>query len=224
MSRSITLGLAALVALAGCAVTDTGNPPLSPPDTAQMGTMFLAAGQVTVFGTEGALSPGEGIVRIVDLTSVAAPIDAPVRTDGSFTTSFGAESDAIFRVQHITAEHTHDERRSAPIDLASPDLVPVPDAPGCVTIARELVVRPGEASAALALTNDCADEVALSARSRRAASPLVTAIDAPGRVAPSGMATLDVSLGEDDTDEVLLIEITAPEVATRAVTVRVLAD
>lgn len=224
MNRAIAraLRLAALTLLAGCAVTDTGNPPLSPPDPDGLSSMFLAAGQVTLGGAPGTWEDGAGIVRITNLQTSDVSTDAPVAMDGSFSATVAAETGAVLRIQHIVGPD-----RSLPVDVIadSAQLAPTPVA--CLRLVPALELNAGSLEEpledAIRIENDCAEAVELTARGRTTSPSLsVAATPATLSVASgdAGELRLTIQPPAEDSEEVLLFDITGAETGTRAVTVR----
>lgn len=212
--------LITLVGAPGCAVTDTGNPPLTPPDTGLMSSMFLGAGQLTITGAAGAIVEPGGVLRLTDLSNAAEPVDAPVQADGSFSVTLFAETGAVLRLQHVAGPD-----RSTPIDVLSEPLAPAPTPLPCLTLDPPLELRAGTVDAAtertVSVQNDCDAAVTLGARTRREAPDLAVtpALDAT-ELAPGEQTTLRLAIAPSgEAEAVVLLETTTPEAATRALTV-----
>lgn len=218
MRRAVHLALSLLVT--GCVVTDTGNPPLAPPDTGAMRSMFLGAGQLTIIGDPGAIVDPGGVVRFTDLTTDSDPVDAEVQPDGSFSVVLFAEADAVLRVQHVAGPD-----RSVPVDLLASTLEAASISLPCLVLEPALEVRVGAVEEpverSVAIRSECDAPVGLRARTRRAAPPLsVTPALDDTELAPGAETTLRLRLAPSgEAEAVVLLEISAPEMVNRAITV-----
>jgi hypothetical protein len=114
--------------MAACNVSPQPLPPGDPPsiDTTQLSLVEGAAGQPGLVGAVDAVANGT-TVRLTNLDNTAAPIDATVAEDGSFTIGTGGVLGNIFRLQAIGTGG-----RSLPIDVTGMafdtpvELAPVP--------------------------------------------------------------------------------------------------
>ncbi len=214
------MGALVALGLVGCAVTDTGNPPLTPPDPGRMETMFLAGGSLTLRGQPGAVASGDGVMRVTDLSTARPPVDAPIAADGSFTLQLLAESDAVLRLQHVVGAD-----RSAPLDRDASTLAAAPVASPCVSLEPALEVRAGagdEATVeAVELVNGCDEPVSLLARVRETSPPLaVTPRLSAARLEPGARGVLSLELAPAaGAEATVLLELAGSSVGVRAITV-----
>jgi hypothetical protein len=215
-----TCALAAC-ALPGCGVTDTGNPPLSPPDPSRLDILALAAGQITIIGEAGAIEPGAGLIRATNLDDDADPVDATVRPDGGFELAIAAEAGDVVRLQRVQGAE-----RSLPIDIDATAAMLVEDALPCLELdpARELALGAidGPTEGVIAIENRCAEGVTLEVAPRRDTGGVVATLE-PSAIEPGGGGVLRVVLGPlaaSEQEEVVLLRVIAPSVDRRAITVR----
>lgn len=224
MKRAIFL----LMALSGCAVTDTGNPPLSPPDPDETIVMSLLGGTVSVQGMAGAVDGSAGVVRVTNLDDGSEPVDAPLEADGSFSASLQAEVGDVIRLQRVEGA-----LRSAPLDLDAGSGAPAEVGLPCLSVSTNaldagVLVRTTDFE--LQVDNGCDAEVQLAARFRGADNPTMPSVDSPlplasnpaEAVLPAGASTtLTVAVSPPSApegEEVLLLVIDGGS-ARRALTV-----
>lgn len=220
---SDVLRLVLTLALFGCAVSPQPTPPNLDPQRI-MGTGGPeAVSQPTVNGAAGAVDPAEGAVVLTNLDRDVAPVAEPVRADGSFViTVAGALTDEL-RLQVRSGDV-----RSEPLDVVSIDGEVYMEAErplaGCFMVdpAYELdfgVVR-SSARRSIELRNDCPDRVELAPRFRMGSTAfslegMPSGVDPGERVEVIVVASAPVGAIDEET---LLIEVSAPMVDRRPIT------
>jgi hypothetical protein len=222
------LGLVLAFALVGCGVDPLPEPPSGPPALVGeiSGDACVACdGQAKLSGGPGSVTNGD-TVWAVDLDQTFPPVEAPVQSDGSFELFLVA-----FEGDEIRVQARRDERRSTPLDLVmvaqgvlAPAVRPLGD---CFVVEPELELPStgvGQtASQTFRIQHECASTLTIDAIALRAATPDLT-VTAPGQplvLAPSEFIDLSIDFhpgSPDVREEVLLIEVSSPEVDRRAVT------
>ncbi|WP_437562079.1 hypothetical protein [Sorangium sp. So ce542] len=210
------------VLLGGCVVSPQPSPPVL--DGALVGVKdepMVLVDQIALEGKPGAITPAEGVIVVTNLDTLDAPVVADVNPDGSFIATVMARTEHVLRMQVKQGE-----LRSEPADLrlAGPsstektlDHLPCLElTPGAwVTFeadggARDVVVR-----------NGCAEGVSIEApRLRRGAAPFSVSPEAPFVVPPGGSTVVTVRADGDgdEREDVLFLDVTAPEPGRRALT------
>lgn len=187
MNRSV--GLIFLLTMAWCAGTETGNPPAINPDAIYVQKSDPG---VRMTGEQGAVTPGNSELRIVNLDTVSEPVDLRVNKDGSFQVDLAGEFDHVYRLRarmkdvqskpvNISGEtvETNDCIRAEPIDT--------------LTFSN---TDPGEETeASLVLTNRCDEDVALVEQQiRLRAAPIeLPNLDLPLTIEAGESLTIDVA-------------------------------
>ncbi len=189
-----------------------------------------SSGGVTLRGAAGAVSPGGSALDTLDLDGKAPAGAVTVATDGSFAVALAGVVTDAFRLQAFS-----DGLRSDPVDVQShtgltgtPTLGRVtPPLAGCFTTAPALEIGPLAASSSttVVLINGCASPVTVGAISLRAGSPAFTlGVPATPLVIPKGSSsTFTVTFAPhagDPIEDVVFVEIDAPEAGRLALTVR----
>ncbi|WP_437320113.1 hypothetical protein [Sorangium sp. So ce385] len=210
------------VLLGGCVVSPQPSPPVL--DEALVGVVDAVmplVDQIALEGKPGAVKPAEGVIVVTNLDTPDAPVVADVNPDGSFIATVTARTEHVLRMQVKQGE-----LRSDPADLrlAGPsstektlDHLPCLElTPGAwVTFeadggSRDVVVR-----------NGCAEDVSIEApRLRRGAAPFSVTPEAPFVVPPGGSTVVTVRADGDgeEREDVLFLDVTAPEPGRRALT------
>ncbi len=182
-----TAWLLALLALAfgpGC----VGSPQPSPPNLAPDGVFRAGDGNdimdgVLVAGRPGAVSPPEGSVVAVNLDRLGPPVAEPVAADGSFGVIVEGDTEDEYRLQVRNGG-----ARSAPLDVvgqrAAIGFVPAPrPLADCLTLAPAAELDFGDVPVGapvvetVVITNDCGEEVILSATLRDPTAPFDLTLD-----------------------------------------------
>ncbi|AUX31228.1 MULTISPECIES: hypothetical protein [Sorangium] len=214
------------VLLGGCVVSPQPSPPVHDPilDGALVGVkdeVMVLGDQIALEGKPGAVRPAEGVIVVTNLDTLDAPVVADVNPDGSFIATVLARTEHVLRMQVKQGE-----LRSEPADLrlAGPsstektlDHLPCLElTPGAwVTFeaeggSRDVVVR-----------NACAEDVSIEApRLRRGGAPFSVSPEAPFVVPPGGSTVVTVRADGDgeEREDVLFLDVTAPEPGRRALT------
>jgi hypothetical protein len=170
-------------------------------------------------GSAGAVSPPAATVHLTNLDSTDAPVEAEANADGSFRIEFGAELGAQLRLQ-VRA----DGQRSEPLDLVvdAGGLVPFVPELGCWTTDPEFELElVGPSSAPIELFNDCAQPLVVAGVALRTTSSPFLVSAAASELAPDSSAQVTVSYAPTESsvsEEVLLIEVGAPAVDRRSIT------
>ncbi|MGK4005836.1 hypothetical protein WMF31_24635 [Sorangium sp. So ce1036] len=220
--------IAALLAVlvGGCVVSPQPSPPVHDPvlNGGLLGgtsDFTVLQEQVLLQGKPGAVQPAEGVVVVTNLDAADPPGIAEVNGDGSFQITLRGTTEHLLRIQA-----KHGERRSPPMDTKIVDLPFDPQATRrahlpCLQVeawvslegiadARDAVVR-----------NDCAEEVSIAApRLRRGGGPFSVSPSAPFVVPAGGSIAVTVRADGDgdELEDVLFLDITAPEAGRRALT------
>ncbi|MFK7986206.1 MAG: hypothetical protein AB8I08_09250 [Sandaracinaceae bacterium] len=227
MKRGFIL-MGVLLALSGCVVTDTGNPPLTPPDPDETVVMSLLGGTVTVQGMAGAVDGSSGVVRLTNLDDGSAPVDAPIQADGSFSAALQADIGDVLRLQRVEGS-----LRSVPVDLDAGSGEPAEVRVPCLSVSTTFLdVDVLEATTDFDVTvdNNCGAEVLVETRFRGADGPTMPSIDSPLPIAPdpnravlpaggSTTMTLSVSPPSAPEGEDVVLLLVDDGAARRAVTV-----
>jgi hypothetical protein len=212
--------------LSGCGVSPQPEPP-------GIDITRLALGQdganVILRGSAGAVTPGSSTLSSLDLSDTTPGSSISVAANGSFSlTSAGAFSDE-YRLQAFA-----DGLRSEPVDvtgvqglMAGTQLAaahrPLAD---CFLLAPALELGPvaAGASAKVTMSNHCAGDVTVGDFALRlgvawSVPASVTPIVVPAKGSASFTATYAPHPG-DATDDVVFVDITAPEAGHRPITLR----
>ncbi|WP_437310204.1 hypothetical protein [Sorangium sp. So ce388] len=224
--RRGAVGALLSVLLGGCVVSPQPSPPVRDPilDGGLIGVngdFSILKNQISLEGMPGAVDPAEGLIVVTNLDTTDAPVLGEVNEDGSFLITLNASTENVLRLQV-----KQDERRSTPVDLllaASPagstervlDLLP------CLELEPEVWVALEGGARDIVVRNTCADDVSIEApRLRREGGPFSVS-PAAAFVVPAGESTL-VTVRADgggvEREDVLFLDITAPEPARRALT------
>ncbi len=227
LSRWITGLLVAGALFAGCGV----SPQPTPPDSVLNGELIglnpgteLAGDVIGFKAAPGAVDPPEGVVVVTNLDANDAPSVAAVESDGSFYIAVPGQPGETYRFQAKNGK-----ARSQPFDVligsSGGDIKTLGQLPAC------LVVEPGAWLALsgagdardLAVKNQCGVPISIAApRLRRGLAGFSFTPGSPLDLADGGAATLTVSAGDGaETEDVLVLDITAPSPARRAVTLTV---
>ncbi|WP_437648817.1 hypothetical protein [Sorangium sp. So ce362] len=223
--------LAALLVacVAGCGVNPIPEPPSAPALAGDLVGAFCdgcdgAPVELELAGGPGSVKDAE-LVWAVNLDGAGPPVVAPVADDGSFALQIGAVRGDELRVQARRGA-----ARSEPADLVVESGVleraprPLAD---CFQVEPELALPATAAGAAvsraLRLVHTCAAPLAIDAIALRAPAPgvLLEGATAPV-VLEAGEATevrvVFQPVEDAAREEVLLVEVSSPEVSRRAVT------
>ncbi|XXX80703.1 hypothetical protein WMF30_18260 [Sorangium sp. So ce134] len=214
------------VLLGGCVVSPQPSPPVREPilDGSLVGVkddVMVLVNEIALEGKPGAVTPAKGMIVVTNLDALDAPVLGNVNPDGSFLVTVTALTDQVLRMQVKQGE-----RRSEPADLllAGPsstektlDHLPCLEIEphGWVSLegpggSRDVVVR-----------NACAGDVSIDApRLRRGAAPFSVSPEAPFVVPAGGSAVVTVRADGDgdEREDVLFLDVTAPEPGSRALT------
>ncbi|XXT23185.1 hypothetical protein WME94_16755 [Sorangium sp. So ce429] len=215
------------VLLGGCVVSPQPSPPVHDPilDGGLIGVsgeISILKNQISLEGKPGAVDPAEGLLVVTNLDTTDAPVLGEVNEDGSFLVTLTASAQEVLRLQVKQSE-----RRSTPVDLllaGSPagSTERVLDHLPCLEIEpRAWVALEGGGARDIIVRNTCADDVSVDApRLRREGGPFSVS-PAAAFVVPAGESTL-VSVRADgggvEREDVLFLDVTAPEPGRRALT------
>ncbi|MEM9194083.1 MAG: hypothetical protein AAGF12_33220 [Myxococcota bacterium] len=221
MTRSVPLAL--LFVLFGCNVTDTGNPPAAPPTVVpeQVTGMSLLGGSIVLQASPGAVDPGNGTARLFNLDNMAAPTDAPVNDDGSFSAELLAELTDTVRLQIIDGD-----LRSEPVDARNEFRDIVPAEPACLELPAWITVEvDGTGEAVIPVVNRCSEAIVWGAVfPRRDSGPVEISAPMPEPLPPSATTELRITITSGAaTDAVLFLSTVSPVAARRAITIAVTA-
>lgn len=214
--------LGAVIALSGpaCFVSPRPEPPQADIELDRIFTDPFVYG-TTVEGGPGAASPAGAAVRATSLESVAPPVEALIRDDGSFELELDVNPGDEVRFQVVTSTE-----RGEPVDAvigADGGLSPAERAlAGCLILAPPAELDLSEAGA-VTVRNGCGEEVRLQEpRLRRPLAgieiggdlswPLTVADGDEIRVRVAGET-------EPEREEIFFIEASAPEPDRRPITI-----
>ncbi|MGK3964615.1 hypothetical protein WMF38_10615 [Sorangium sp. So ce118] len=214
------------VLLGGCVVSPQPSPPVRDPIldgglVVVNGEPSVLVTQISLEGMPGAVVPAEGLLVVTNLDTTDAPVLGEVNEDGSFLVTLTAATQEVLRLQVKQSE-----RRSAPVDLlfaGSPagSTERVLDHLPCLEIEPRAWVALEGGARDIIVRNTCADDVSIEApRLRREGGPFSVS-PAAAFVVPAGESTL-VSVRADgggvEREDVLFLDVTAPEPGRRALT------
>ncbi|XXX79445.1 hypothetical protein WMF30_11780 [Sorangium sp. So ce134] len=221
------LAVLLVACVAGCGVNPIPEPPSAP---ALAGDVVGAlcdecdGALMDVTGGPGSVK-GADLVWAVNLDGTGGPVVAPVEEDGSFA----LQIDAI-RGQELRLQARRGALRSAPADLVAGGgvLEPAPRPfADCFRLQQELALPETAVGAVstrtLQLVHTCAAPLAIDAIALRAPAPgyLLEGATAPAVLEAGDLAEVRVvfqPVEDEAREEVLLIEVSSPEVSRRAVT------
>lgn len=225
MSRAALLAAALLAG--GCGVSPQPEPPAIDIRLLTFGEAL--GGAPAIIGGAGAVTPGGGTLSALDLDSTTPGTSAIVDADGAFIAPIDGGVTDVYRLQALLGA-----LRSDPVDVTSApgvaggQLVAADEPlPGCFTIDPPLEAGPlaaGEA-APITLTNGCAVAITIGDLKLRLGSPAwtVTSPPLPLSIPPSGAisvtAAFDPAAG-GARDDVLFVQVTAPEAGRRTISLR----
>jgi hypothetical protein len=212
--------------LSGCGVSPQPEPPGI--DITRI-VLDQAGANVVLQGSPGAVTPGASVLTSLDLSSTAPASSISVAADGSFSVTSSGALDDEYRLQAFA-----DELRSEPVDVtgvmgfvagghvaAAPR--PLVD---CFLLDPALELGPlaAGASAKVTMTNRCAGDVTVGGVTVRIGSAWSVAAPAMPIVVPvQGTASFTATYAPhpgDALDDVVFVEISAPEVGRRPITLR----
>lgn len=219
------------VLLGGCVVSPQPSPPVREPfldggRVSVSGDVMELVDQVTLNAEAGAVAPAGGVIVVTNLDTLDAPVIADVNPDGSFVVTVVARTDQVLRMQVKQGE-----LRSKPADLllaGSPisgthrtlDHLP------CLEIEPDAWVSFEDAGGSrdVVVRNTCDDDVSIEApHLRRGVAPFSVSPEAPFVVPAGGSTVVTVradggDVDGDEREDVLFLDVTAPEPGRRALT------
>jgi hypothetical protein len=188
-----------LIALAGCAPTDTGNPPLAPVVDPTLIDGLVVSGlvevTVTVTGGPGSIDVDRGSIYVLDFDTTAPPHRATIAADGSFSLMFASDEGHDLR---LWAEL--DGARSAPFDfyVATDGIHPrEPELDGCIAFEPRFHL---DAPGACVVTNGCATAVSIEASIRNAPSGAFSISPSTAAIDPGGSTPFSVTASTTAVD------------------------
>lgn len=223
--------LALLAVLAAAAASCVVSPQPSPPDVIldddRIGLTPGVEGFASVIGfaaAPGTVKPAQGIVVVTNLDADDAPSVAKVQPDGSFVIAVPGVSGQTFRFQAKNGD-----ARSQPVDIAidssGTKATDLSVTPSCLVLdPASWIALDGVADArSIVIQNQCTTAVAIAApRLRRGLGGFSFSPTTPITVPAGGVATLTVHAGNGvETEDVLLLDVTAPAPTRRAITLTV---
>jgi hypothetical protein len=212
---------------AGCVVSPQPSPPDLVLDDDRIGLHPSPALVTTVINFEaapGAVHPAEGVVVVTNLDTTEAPSFAKVQPDGSFAIAVPGQAGQTFRFQAKSGDV-----RSQPADFVvgtgGEAIDKAVEGPACLALdpARWIALGGISAARSIVIHNQCSDAVSLGApHLRRGLAGFSFTPTTPVTIAAGGVATLTVKAGAGaETEDVLLLDVTAPELSHRAITLTV---
>ena len=224
MLRRFPTLLPAILLLAGCLGTPQPDPPnVFGVDPDRLRSWPSDGPTVRIEGRAGAVYPPEASLRIYPLDRTEAAVDVTPDADGSFSVDVAGAYGEQFRLQVRLGED-----RASPLDIiVDVDRVLLPERPlaDCLTTTPGPVASlvPGE-QATIQVVNECSAPVSLSRIEPRTpdAPFFVVSPTAPVDVPSGGRLPVVVESllapGESG-EELLLLEISAPQPDRRPITV-----
>lgn len=223
--------LLAAVFAAACVVSPQPSPPATEPDLDGDEIQLIEVGTedvselISFEAGPGTVDPAEGVVLVTNLDNTDSPSVVPVRADGSFAVALNGIPDDVFRFQVRL-----DEVRSQPVDLrvdpTGQTSNVLTDEPACLVIepARYLSLQDVPSSQSILLRNQCQELVRIAApRLRRGQGPFAFSPTGNSDI-PSGETLVMTvrALGDAaEQEDVLFLDIVAPVVARRAITLTI---
>ncbi|APR75106.1 Hypothetical protein A7982_00452 [Minicystis rosea] len=222
--RGALLGAGLL--MAGCGVSPQPEPPSIDISLLELGKTESGA---LLTGSPGAVKPGGSTLTALDLDDVSPASSVVVAMDGSFSTPLTGDPLHVYRVQ---AEL--DTRLSDPLDVTGVmGIAPGPASEvkgplaACLTLdpAREIGPLDAGDSVTVTLTSACANATTVGSLPLRLGSAAwsVAAPPLPLVIPASSSASFTVTfdpVGGDARDDILFVQITAPEMGRRPLTLR----
>lgn len=198
-------------------------PSLAPPNPDEIDFMSGTSVPGDVRGGPGAVEPGAQ-VWLAPLDQPVAPTVAAAAADGSFATMM-----MVFPGEEVRIQARLDDLRSDPVDVLVGAGAIVRPSADCLTLSPALELAMGEvavgdsATASIEVDNACGAEVQIGGIRLRAPSTSVF-IDTIGPlvVADGTTGTIDITFRPDASglsEEVVILDVTAPEMDRRPVTV-----
>jgi hypothetical protein len=224
------VGLTAL--LLGCTISPVPSPPVDQPDLDEDGlginnpeTEVDLDSYVTITAAPGTVDPAEGVVVLTNLDTTDLPSQVAVRDDGSFSIAVVAEGLQVLRLQVLGAE-----TRSEPVDLAldanASGFSVVTPVLECLQIepARWVGLESAEDSRSIALRNECDETVQIDPPAlRRGQAGFSFAATSALEIEPGETTFITVNANGvgAEIEDVLLLDIVAPEPERRALTISI---
>ncbi len=212
----------ALAAVAGCGVTETGNPPARPIlDESEVGIVLdpiLVPGVIHVRGEPGSVEPPEGEIAFVLLDGTTPFERLPVMADGSFDGSVTG-GDGVLRMQVVGSE-ARSEARDFLVDLATETLTALGPPLPCANVETSMGVSAG-GTISVTIDNECPEPLPLEPPRLRRGTAWVLEGGYPGSIPPTSSGSIPVRNTVDGGDDVLFIDLASPVDARLAVTVYV---
>lgn len=214
------------VLVGGCVVSPQPSPPVH--DPVLNGGLLGGGGDFSVLqqeillqGQPGAVQPAAGVVVVTNLDVTDPPALAEVNADGSFMVALRGTVEHQLRIQVKQGE-----RRSPPVDVRIAELPIDPQTTRsaqlpCLQVEAWVPLEGAADVRDTLVRNDCAEDVAIAApRLRRGGGPFRVSPSAPFVVPAGGSAAVTVRADGDgnEREDVLFLDITAPEVGRRALT------
>lgn len=223
---ALLLGFLAAVA-AGCVVSPQPSPPDLVLDDDRIGLhpgMGLVSKVIDFEGAPGTVHPAEGIVVITNLDTTEAPSFAKVQPDGSFTIAVPGVAGQTFRFQAKNGSV-----RSQPADFVvntgGEAIDTAVEGPACLAFdpARWIALDGVSDARSIVIRNQCSGAVSLGApHLRRGLAGFSFTPTTPVTIAAGSVATLTVKAAAGaETEDVLLLDVTAPALSHRAITLTV---
>ncbi|NOY93984.1 MAG: hypothetical protein GXP55_22605 [Deltaproteobacteria bacterium] len=208
-----------LILAAGCVGTPVPEPPnLTPPDPALVEVNVGSVPGIT--GQPGALEPGTEL-WIANLDNMDPPTRIPTRDDGSFRD----DSFVAAPGQELRLQARRGAERSIPVDVRAGGGEVMRPTAGCLVLrpALELNLDDPETASRVVIENGCGVDARIDDIRLRAPSASIRVDTAPPLMIPDGAsANITLSLLPDATgltEEVLILDVSAPETDRRPVTV-----
>jgi hypothetical protein len=226
---ALCLGLLAALATAaaGCVVSPQPSPPDLVLDDDRIG-LHPGTGLVNTLidfeASAGAVHPAEGVVVITNLDTTDAPSFAKVEPDGSFALAVPGTPGQTFRFQAKSGA-----QRSQPFDFVvstgGEAIDNAVEATPCLTLdpARWVALDGASDARSIVIRNQCSGAVSLGApHLRRGLAGFSFTPTTPFTIAAGKVATITVKASAGaEREDVLVLDITAPEPSHRAITLTV---
>lgn len=232
MAPRLALFLGFLTALATAGAGCVVSPQPSPPDLVLDGDRIdlhpgtgLVSTLIDFSGGPGAVHPAEGVVVITNLDTTEAPSFAKVQPDGSFALAVPGQPGQTFRFQAKSGN-----LRSQPADFVvstgGEAIDTAVEGPACLALdpSRWIALDGASDARSIVIRNQCSGAVSLGApHLRRGLAGFSFTPTTPLTIAAGDVATLTVKAGAGgaESEDVLLLDVTAPSVTHRALTLTV---
>lgn len=210
-------GLCVAIVVCGCAITESGNPPVIPIiDTAQIHeNVVVLSNGFSLFAPAGAITPGGGTVFLVNLDTSEDEASATVQADGSFeiNADFGE-----FDTYRLWIEQGSVASEPFDFSLSGGALVPLTNALDCLEVDPEFDAKVTDSGLVVTATNGCDAAVTIAVPTLRTGTAGFSVAGEAATLAPGEHASWNISRETSATHDILFIHATSGDDERRAIT------